>query len=47
MWGNSTDYDDPPVLADRDAVCIGMHLDRTADRTYRIFVIVEAHQAGL
>src|SRR5262245_39470558 len=40
---------DPPVLADRDAVGIGMDVDRTADRDggYRVFIVVEAHQAGL
>jgi hypothetical protein len=27
--------DDPPVLADYDAIRIGMHLDRTLDRTSR------------
>src|SRR5881397_564251 len=41
--------DDPPVLTDYDAVRIGMNLDRTPDRasSYRVFVVVEAHQAGL
>src|SRR5258707_2238462 len=41
--------DDPSVLADHDAVRIGMNLDRTPDRagSYRVFVVVEAHQAGL
>jgi hypothetical protein len=40
--------DDPPVLADYDAVRIGMNLDRASHRagSYRVFV-VEAHQAGL
>ena len=44
MFGN-----DPPVLADHDTVGIGMDLDGTPDRTgrYRVFVVVEAHQAGL
>jgi hypothetical protein len=41
--------DDPPVLADHDAVRIGMDLDRPADRAggHRIFVVVEVHQSGL
>ena len=41
--------DDPPVLADYDAVRIGMNFDRTSDRArrHRVFVVVEAHQAGL
>jgi hypothetical protein len=41
--------DDPPVLADHDAIRIGLDLDRAADRArgHRIFVVVEAHQAGL
>src|ERR1700730_700765 len=41
--------DDPPVLADHDAVGIGMNLDGTPDgaRCHRVFVVVEAHQAGL
>ena len=41
--------DDPPVLADHDAVGIGMDFDRTPDRAggHRVFVVVEAHQAGL
>ncbi|MEA2907485.1 MAG: hypothetical protein QOI12_4872 [Alphaproteobacteria bacterium] len=40
---------DPPVLADHDAVRIGMDLDRTPDSTggHGVFVVVEAHQAGL
>src|SRR5262245_52707428 len=41
--------DDPPVLADYNAIRIGMNLDRTPDRTgrHRVLVVVEAHQAGL
>ena len=41
--------DDPPILADHDAVGIGMDLDGTSDRAgcHRVFVVVEAHQAGL
>jgi len=44
MLGN-----DPPVLADHDAVGIGLNLDRTSDcaGSYRVFVVVEAHQPGL
>src|SRR5476651_2486242 len=44
MLGN-----DAPVLADYNAVGIGMHLDRTPNRarSHRVFVVVEAHQAGL
>src|SRR5437870_13810087 len=44
MFGNN-----PPVLADHDAVRIGMDFDGTANSTggYRVFVVVEAHQAGL
>ncbi|MEA2987739.1 MAG: hypothetical protein QOG83_450 [Alphaproteobacteria bacterium] len=44
MFGNN-----PPVLADHDAVGIGMDLDRTPDSAggHGVFVIVEAHQAGL
>src|SRR5438105_12228173 len=44
MLGN-----DPSVLADHDAVRIGMNLDRTPDRagSYRVFIVVEAYQAGL
>ena len=40
---------DPPVLADHDAVRVSMDLDRPSDRTgcYRVFVVVEANQAGL
>src|SRR3982075_1913001 len=39
---------DPPVLADYDAIGIGMTLDRTPDRTgrHRVLIVVEAHQAG-
>src|SRR6267154_1187315 len=38
--------DDPPVLADYDAVGIGMNLDRTPDCVgcHRVFVVVEANQ---
>src|ERR1700681_679885 len=41
--------DDPPVLADYDAIRIGMNLDRTPDRTgrHRVSIVVEAHQTGL
>src|SRR6202047_4354663 len=41
--------DDPPVLADDDAIRMGMDLDGTPDRArrYRVLVVVEAHQAGL
>src|SRR5467141_3375731 len=41
--------DDPPVLADYDPVGIGMNLDWPSDRagSYRVFVVVEAHHAGL
>ena len=41
--------DDPPVLADHDAIGIGMDIDGTPDRTgrHRVFVVVEANQAGL
>jgi hypothetical protein len=44
MLGN-----DPPVLADHDAIGIGVDFDRTADRTcrHRVSVVIEAHQAGL
>src|SRR6478736_2330859 len=44
MLGN-----DAPVLADYNAVGIGMHLDRAPNRArrHRVFVVVEAHQAGL
>jgi hypothetical protein len=40
---------DPAVLADHDAVGIGMNLDRTPDGAgrHRVLVVVEAHQAGL
>src|ERR1700685_1293289 len=40
---------DPPVLADHDAVGIGMDFDWTTDCTgrHRVLVVVEAHQAGL
>src|SRR5664280_1604211 len=41
--------DDPAVLTDHDAVGIGVNIDGPSDRArrYRIFVVVEAHQAGL
>src|ERR1700737_5664249 len=44
MLGN-----DASVLADHDAVGIGMNLDWTSDCAGRdrVFVVVEAHQAGL
>ena len=40
---------DPPVLADCDAIRIGMNLDRMPDRTgrHRVLVVIEAYQAGL
>jgi hypothetical protein len=40
---------DPAVLADHNAIGIGMNLHRTSDRTggHRVFVVVETHQAGL
>ena len=41
--------DDPAVLADHDAIGIGVDLDRPPDRArgHRVLVVVEAHQAGL
>jgi hypothetical protein len=44
MFGNA-----PAVLADHDAVGVGLHLDWTPDRAggHRVLVVVEAHQAGL
>ena len=41
--------DDASVLADHDAIGVGMDLDGPGDRAgvHRIFVVVEAHQAGL
>jgi hypothetical protein len=44
MLGN-----DPAVLADHDAIRIGVDLDRTTDRadSDRVFVVIEAYQAGL
>ena len=41
--------DDAPVLADDDALGIGLDLDWAADRAGadRVFVVVEAHEAGL
>jgi hypothetical protein len=41
--------DNPAVLADHDAVRIGVNLDRTPDRAggHRVPVVVKAHQAGL
>src|SRR5208283_5028929 len=41
--------DNPPVLADYDAIGISMNLNRTTDCTgrHRVLVVVEAHQAGL
>ncbi len=41
--------DDPPVLADDDAVGVGVDVDRAADdaRAHRISVVVEPHEAGL
>ena len=42
-----SDY--PAVLADDDAIGIGLNLDRPADRVsgHRVLVVVEAHQTGL
>ena len=41
--------DDPAVLADDDAVRMGLDFDGTPNRarSHRVFVVVEAHQAGL
>lgn len=41
--------DDRAILADDDAVGISMDLDRPTDgaRQHRVFVVVEAHRAGL
>src|SRR5271166_6290309 len=41
--------DDPPVLADDDAVGVGVDVDRAPDRAraHRISVVVEPHEAGL
>jgi hypothetical protein len=41
--------DNASVLADYDAIRIGMNLDRTPDSTrrHRVLIVVEAHQAGL
>src|SRR6202167_442363 len=41
--------DNAPLLADNDAIRIGMNLDRTPDRAgrHRVLVVVEAYQAGL
>ena len=41
--------DDPLVLANYDPVGIGINLDWPSDRagSYRVFVVVEAHQTGL
>jgi hypothetical protein len=41
--------DDCALLADDDAIGIGLDLDRPTDRTRgdRVLVVVEAHQAGL
>jgi hypothetical protein len=40
---------DPAVLADDDAIGIGMDFDRPTDGagSDRVFVVVEAYQAGL
>src|SRR5215470_19309537 len=40
---------DPPVLADDNAVGIGVNFNWPTDRARRdrVFVVVEAHQAGL
>jgi hypothetical protein len=44
MLGNNS-----AVLADDDAIRIGVNFDRPPDRArrYRVFVVIEAHQAGL
>ena len=41
--------DNASVLADYDAIGIGVNFDRAADSagSYRVLVVVEAHQAGL
>jgi hypothetical protein len=41
--------DDAPVLADYDAIRIGVNFDGTTDSTrgYRVLVVVKAHQASL
>jgi hypothetical protein len=41
--------DDTPILADDDAIGIGLDVDRTADGAGvdRIPIVIEAHQAGL
>src|SRR4029077_7421153 len=41
--------DDAPILADDDPISVGVDLDRSTDRTgvHRVFVVVEADQAGL
>jgi hypothetical protein len=41
--------DDTPILTDDEAIGIGVDVDRTADGAGidRIFVVVEAHEAGL
>jgi hypothetical protein len=41
--------DNATVLADDDAIRMSMNLDRTPDSagSYRVLVVVEAHQAGL
>ena len=40
---------DNPVLPDNDAVGVGVEFDRTPDRArlHRVFIVVEANQAGL
>src|SRR6516165_7851696 len=40
--------DDGTVMADDDALGVGLHLHRPADgpRSDRVFVVVKAHQAG-
>ncbi len=44
MLGN-----DPTVLADHDAIGVGMDFNRPPDRAgcHRVLVVIEAHQAGL
>jgi hypothetical protein len=41
--------DESPVLANHDAIGVGMNLDRSPDRAggHGVFVVIEAYQAGL
>jgi hypothetical protein len=47
--GTAVVGNNPPILTDDDAIGIGVDIDRTADGAGidRIFVVVEAHEAGL